>query len=136
MAALTQSSSASVSWKYNRASSHGVPVSPCFLDRTGCYQRGNRHVAVEVQQRRSTGTAGTVCTEAGKALRRGVFVTLVNTKPRDQEARRLINEHKTIASIDKQVDTWHATQPKAPDPIIVEHPGGGMSIHAPWKRDH
>jgi hypothetical protein len=47
---------------HNRASSHGVPVSPCFLDRTGCYQRGNWHVAVEVQQRRSTGTASTVCT--------------------------------------------------------------------------
>ena len=79
----------------------------------------------------------------------GVFVTLVNTKPRDQEARQLINEHKTIASIDKQVDAWHKAQPTAPDPIIVEHPiddtlqtgdsrllGGGMSIHAPWKRDH
>ena len=66
----------------------------------------------------------------------GVFVTLVNTKPRDQEARQLINEHKTIASIDKQVDAWHEAQPTAPDPIIVEHPGGGMSIHAPWKRDH
>jgi len=79
----------------------------------------------------------------------GVFVTLVNTKPRDLEARRLINEHRTIASIDKQVDAWHETQPEPPAPIIVEHPiddtlqtgdsrllGGGMSIHAPWKRDH
>ena len=65
----------------------------------------------------------------------GVFVTLVNTKPRDAEARQLINEHKTIASIDKQVDAWHEAQPEAPDPIIVEHPDGGMSIHAPWKRD-
>jgi hypothetical protein len=52
----------SLSWKHNRASRHGVPVSPCFLDRTGCYQRGNRPVAVEVQQRRPTGTASTVCT--------------------------------------------------------------------------
>jgi hypothetical protein len=79
----------------------------------------------------------------------GVFVTLVNTKPRDLEARQLINEHKTIASIDKQVDAWHEAQPEPPAPIIVEHPiddtlqpgdsrllGGGMSIHAPWKRDH
>ena len=78
----------------------------------------------------------------------GVFVTLVNTKPRDLEARQLINEHRTIASIDKQVDAWHETQPEPPAPIIVEHPiddtlqtgdsrllGGGMSIHAPWKRD-
>ena len=79
----------------------------------------------------------------------GVFVTLVNTKPRDLEARQLINEHKTIASIDKQVHAWHESQPEPPAPIIVEHPiddtlqtgdsrllGGGMSIHAPWKRDH
>ena len=78
----------------------------------------------------------------------GVFVTLVNTKPRDLEARQLINEHKTIASIDKQVDAWHEAQPEPPAPIIVKHPiddtlqtgdsrllGGGMSIHAPWKRD-
>jgi hypothetical protein len=53
-----------------------------------------------------------------------------------------------LASIDQQVDAWHDAQPKAPDPIIIEHPiddtlqtgdsrllGGGMSIHAPWKRD-
>jgi hypothetical protein len=75
-------------------------------------------------------------------------VTLVNTKPRDLEARQLINEHKTIASIGKQVDAWHEAQPEPPAPIIVKHPiddtlqtgdsrllGGGMSIHAPWKRD-
>ena len=50
--------------------------------------------------------------------------------------------------LDAAEAAWHATQPKAPDPIIVEHPiddtlqtgdsrllGGGMSIHAPWKRD-
>ena len=44
---------------------------------------------------------------------------------------------------------WHATQPPMTEaPIIVEHPidpelqtgdsqllGGGMSIHAPWKRE-
>jgi hypothetical protein len=81
-------------------------------------------------------------------LRPGVFLTLVDTKPRDAEARRLINEHKTIASIDKQVDAWHEAQPKPPQPIIVEHPidntlqtgesrllGGAMEIKAPWKRD-
>jgi hypothetical protein len=52
------------------------------------------------------------------------------------------------AKLDKAEADWHATQPKAPDPIIVEQPiddtlqtgdsrllGGGMSIHAPWKRD-
>jgi len=75
-------------------------------------------------------------------------VTLVTTKKRDAEAKAFINEAKTLASIDQQVDAWHAAQPKAPDPVIVEHPidpvlqtgdsallGGGMSIHAPWKRD-
>ena len=53
-----------------------------------------------------------------------------------------------MASIDEQVDTWHAAQPEPPSPVIVEHPidetlqtgdsrllGGGISIHAPWKRD-
>jgi hypothetical protein len=58
--------------------------------------------------------------------------------------------HATLpAKLDKAEADWHATQPTAPDPIIVEHPiddtlqtgdsrllGGGMSIHAPWKRDH
>jgi hypothetical protein len=43
---------------------------------------------------------------------------------------------KTLpAKLDKAEADWHATQPKAPEPIIVEHPDGGMSIHAPWKRD-
>ena len=73
----------------------------------------------------------------------GVFVTLVNTKPRDQEARQLINEHKTIASIDKQVDAWHEAQPEPPQPIIDDTLqtgesrllGGAMEIKAPWKRD-
>jgi hypothetical protein len=71
-------------------------------------------------------------------------VTLFTTKPRDAEAKQLINEHKTLASIDKAVEEWHDAQPEPPAPIIVEHPiqpgdsellGGGMSIHAPWKRD-
>jgi len=71
-------------------------------------------------------------------------LTLFTTKPRDTEAKQLINEAKTLASIDQQVDAWHAAQPTAPDPVIIEHPmqpgdsellGGGISIHAPWKRD-
>jgi len=71
-------------------------------------------------------------------------MTLFTTKPRDTEAKQLINEAKTLASIDQQVDAWHAAQPTVPDPVIIEHPmqpgdnellGGGMSIHAPWKRD-
>jgi hypothetical protein len=49
-----------------------------------------------------------------------------------------------LASLDAAEDAWHAAQPKAPDPVIIEHPidpgdsaslGGGMSIQAPWKRD-
>jgi hypothetical protein len=74
-------------------------------------------------------------------------LTLFTTKPRDAEAKALINEAKTLASIDAEVKAFHVAQeamaPPAP-PIVVEHPiepgdsallGGGMSIHAPWKRD-
>jgi hypothetical protein len=69
---------------------------------------------------------------------------LFSTRARDAEAKALINEAKTLASIDQQVDAWHAAQPKAPDPVIIEHPiesgdsqllGGAMEIKAPWKRD-
>ena len=76
------------------------------------------------------------------------MVTLFTTKPRDAEAKQLINEQKTLASIDQQVDAWHEAQPKAPDPIIIEHPiddtlqtgdsrllGGAMEIKAPFLRD-
>jgi hypothetical protein len=68
-----------------------------------------------------------------------------STRPRDAEVKRLINEAKTIASIDKQVDAFHAAQPKAADPVIIEHPiddalqtgdsrllGGAMEIKSPW----
>jgi hypothetical protein len=77
-----------------------------------------------------------------------VVVTVFSTRPRDADAKQIIAEAKTLASIDQQVDAFHAAQPKAPDPVIIEHPidpvlqtgdsallGGGMSIHAPWKRD-
>ena len=73
---------------------------------------------------------------------------MFSTKPRDADAKRLANEAKTIASIDQQVDAFHAAQPTAPDPVIIEHPidpvlqtgasqllGGAMEIKAPWKRD-
>ena len=72
------------------------------------------------------------------------MVTLFTTKPRDAEAKQLINEAKTLASIDQQVDAWHEAQPESPDPVIIEHPiepgdsqllGGAMEIKAPWKRD-
>jgi hypothetical protein len=75
-------------------------------------------------------------------------LTLFTTKPRDAEAKQFIAEAATLASINQQVDAWHAAQPKAPDPVIVEHPidpvlqpgasqllGGAMEIKAPWKRD-
>jgi hypothetical protein len=48
------------------------------------------------------------------------------------------------AKLDKAEDAWHAAQPKALDPVIIEHPiepgdsqllGGAMEIKAPWKRD-
>ena len=76
------------------------------------------------------------------------MVTLFTTKPRDAEAKQLINEAKTLASIDQQVDAWHEAQPEPPAPVIVEHPiddtlqtgdsrllVGAMEIKAPWKRD-
>jgi hypothetical protein len=75
-------------------------------------------------------------------------LTLFTTKPRDAEAKAFVAEQKTLASLNAAEDAWHAAQPKALDPIIIEHPidpvlqpgdsallGGGMSIHAPWKRD-
>jgi hypothetical protein len=75
-------------------------------------------------------------------------VTLFTTKPRDAEAKQLINEAKTLASFNAAEDAWHEAQPKAPDPVIIEHPidpvlqtgasqllGGAMEIKAPWKRD-
>jgi len=76
------------------------------------------------------------------------MVTLFTTKPRDAETKKIINETKTLASIDQQVDAWHAAQPEPPPPNIIEHPiddtlqtgdsrllGGAMEIKAPWKRD-
>ena len=72
------------------------------------------------------------------------MVTVFSTRSRDAEAEALINEAKTLVSLDAAEAAWHAAQPTAPDPVIIEHPmqpddnellGGGMSIHAPWKRD-
>jgi hypothetical protein len=72
------------------------------------------------------------------------MVTLFTTRRPDAEVRQHFNELRTIASIDQQVDDWHAAQPDPPDPMIIEHPiepgasqllGGAMEIKAPWKRD-
>ena len=70
---------------------------------------------------------------------------MFSTRPRDADAKQFIAEQKTLASIDQQVDAWHAAQPTAPDPVIIEHPidpvlqtgdsqllGGAMEIKSPW----
>ena len=70
---------------------------------------------------------------------------MFSTRPRDADAKQFIAEQKTLASIDQQVDAFHAVQPKAPDPVIIEHPidpvlqtgdsqllGGAMEIKSPW----
>ena len=70
---------------------------------------------------------------------------MFTTRPRDAEAKQIVAEAKTIASIDKQVDAWHEAQPEPPKPAIIEHPiddalqtgasrllGGAMEIKAPW----
>jgi hypothetical protein len=80
-------------------------------------------------------------TQAGKALipPDSRWLLRFSTRSPGEELQRLIAAekfHATLpAKLDKAEDDWHATQPTAPDPIIVEHPDGGMSIHAPWKRD-
>ena len=73
---------------------------------------------------------------------------MFTTKPRDAEAKALINEAKTLASLDAAEDAWHAAQPTTPDPVIIEHPidpvlqtgdsqllGGAMEIKALWSRE-
>ena len=77
-----------------------------------------------------------------------MVVTLFTTKQRDAGAKALINEAKTLASIDQQIEVYHAAQPEPPAPVIIEHPidetlqtgdsmllGGAMGIKSPWKRD-
>ena len=74
-----------------------------------------------------------------------MVVTVFSTRPRDADAKQFIAEQKTLASIDQQVDAWHAAQPADPDPVIIEHPidpvlqtgdsqllGGAMEIKSPW----
>jgi hypothetical protein len=74
-----------------------------------------------------------------------VVVTVFSTRPRDADAKQFIAEQKTLASIDQQVNAFHAAQPTAPDPVIIQHPidpvlqtgdsqllGGAMEIKSPW----
>ena len=72
-------------------------------------------------------------------------MTLFTTRPRDTEAKRVVAEAKTLASLDAAEVAWHAAQPESPKPVIIEHPiddalqtgasrllGGAMEIKAPW----
>ena len=74
-----------------------------------------------------------------------MVVTVFSTRPRDADAKQFIAEQKTLASIDQQVNAFHAAQPTAPDPVIIQHPidpvlqtgdsqllGGAMEIKSPW----
>ena len=47
---------------------------------------------------------------------------MFSTRARDAEAKQLIAEQKTLASIDQQVDAWHEAQPTAPAPVITRQP--------------
>jgi len=112
------------------------------LDRAGSRQRACRHVATEVQQHHSAYPASPVRHQAGKAL-------ISFGKPGWQRRlefaiRKWLFELTLPAKLDKAEDAWHAAQPTAPDPVIIEHPiepgdsqllGGAMEIKAPWKRD-
>ena len=116
------------------------------MDRSSCRQRTGWHVCSQVQQHRPTGIPDPERAEGKKAL-------ISFGKPGWQRRlefaiRQWWFELTLPAKLDKAEADWHATQPKAPDPIIIEHPiddtlqtgdsrllGGGMSIHAPWKRD-
>ena len=145
-----------LNWKHTPIASHGprVLVLSPVLDHRGCGQRDHRLEPAEIKQPGAASAASPVRHQAGKALKPNIglpTLTLFTTKPRDAEAKQLVNEAKTLASIDAEVKAFHVAQeamaPPAP-PIVVEHPidttvqtgdsallGGGMSIHAPWKRD-
>ena len=145
-----------LSWKHNRAIDHvlGVPFLCPVLDHCGCAQRDHRPVTAEKQFNRAASAAGPVRHQAGKALipPDSRWLLRFSTRSPGEELQRLIAAEKFHATLPAKLDAaegaWHATQPTAPDPIIVEHPiddtlqtgdsrllGGGMSIHAPWKRD-
>ena len=118
------------------------------MDRAGRSVGIDRTIAAEIEQPGTASVASPVRNQAGKGLRPNVgpvAVTVFSTRPRDAEVKRLVNEAKTIASIDKRVDAFHAAQPKAADPVIIEHPiddslqtgdsrllGGAMEIKSPW----
>jgi hypothetical protein len=124
------------------------------LGNSGSRQRADRHVQAEEQQHHPAYPPSPVRYQAGKALipPDSRWLLRFSTRSPGEDLQRLIAAEKFRATLpaklDAAEDDWHATQPTAPDPIIVEHPiddtlqtgdsrllGGGMSIHAPWKRD-
>jgi hypothetical protein len=124
------------------------------LDRAGSRQRACRHVATEVQQHHSAYPASPVRYQAGKALipPDSRWLLRFSTRSPGKELQRLIAAEKFRATLPAKLDKaeadWHATQPTAPDPVIIEHPiddtvqtsdsrllGGAMEIKAPWQRD-
>jgi hypothetical protein len=124
------------------------------LGNSGSRQRADRHVQAEEQQHHPASPASPLRHQAGKALipLDSRWLLRFSTRSPGEELQRLIAAEKFRATLpaklDAAEDDWHATQPTAPNPIIVEHPiddtlqtgdsrllGGGMSIHAPWKRD-
>ena len=123
------------------------------MGNSGSRQRADRHVQAEEQQHHPASPASPLRHQAGKALipPDSRWLLRFSTRSPGEELQRLISAEKFRATLpaklDAAEDAWHATQPKAPDPIIVEHPiddtlqtgdsrllGGGMSIQAPWKQ--
>jgi hypothetical protein len=124
------------------------------LGNSGSRQRADRHVQAEKQQHHSAYPPSPVRHQAGKALipPDSRWLLRFSTRSPGEELQRLIAAEKFRATLpaklDAAEDAWHATQPKAPDPVIIEHPiddtvqtsdsrllGGAMEIKAPWQRD-
>jgi hypothetical protein len=124
------------------------------LGNSGSRQRADRHVQAEKQQHHPAYPPSPVRHQAGKALipPDSRWLLRFSTRSPGEELQRLIAAEKFRATLpaklDAAEDAWHATQPTAPDPVIIEHPiddtvqtgdsrllGGAMEIKAPWKRD-
>jgi hypothetical protein len=145
-----------LNWKHTPIASH-VPrvlvLSP-VLDHRGCGQRDYRLEPAEIKQPGTASAASPVRHQAGKALipPDSRWLLRFSTRSPGEELQRLIAAEKFRATLpaklDAAEDAWHATQPTASDPVIIEHPiddtvqtgdsrllGGAMEIKAPWKRD-
>jgi hypothetical protein len=152
LAALILLSRDWLSWRDTRANDHvlGVLVLSPVLDHCGCDQRDHRLEPAQEQLGRAASAASPVRHQAGKALipPDSRWLLRFSTRSPGEELQRLIAAEKFRATLpaklDAAEDAWHAAQPKAPDPVIIEHPidtgdsqllGGAMEIKAPWKRD-